>query len=373
MNSLVMRLNRSVKNKPSPQTERRNIVFHRAADYRSCLKQLSAAGITPVKALDSVRLLCCHSDRRISWNRLRSHPSVAFVEKDRKVSAHGMQTSTARAKLVNKARFPWNVVRVKAPPVWPAANFGKGIKVAILDTGIARHPDLKIAGGVNTINGKSFSDDNGHGTHVAGIAAATGKIRIFGVAPKVKLYAVKVLNASGTGFISDIVEGIDWSLSRGIRIMNMSFGLTGESKLLRDAVRRARRRGAVIVASVGNSGTLLKQIDAPARYPETIAVAATTRGNRIASFSSRGRGIDLAAPGVNILSTWLRGTYRRESGTSMSTPHVTGAAALLRGIKRDLSAANVSRKLKKAALPIPGGINAAGSGLLQIAPAARTL
>ncbi|MFC5467842.1 S8 family peptidase [Cohnella suwonensis] len=364
MNALAKTIGQSVKPRPSARTERKNIVFHRDADYRRCLKQLAAAGIVPVKKVDAFRLICCHADKSSDWKALNAHPRVAFAERDRKAKAHDV---------VIPSRIPWNVKRVKAPPQWNTSGFGAGAKIGILDTGIARSPDLTIAGGVNTIGGKSFADDNGHGTHVAGIAAATGRQRIYGVAPKAKLFAVKVLDASGSGFISDIVEGIDWCLSRGIRIMNMSFGLTGDSAILKAAIVKARRRGAVIVASPGNSGTALRRIDAPARYPQTIAVAATTRANRVAFFSSRGKGIDIAAPGVNILSTWLGGTYRRESGTSMSAPHVTGAAALLRAIRPKLTATEVARRIKKAALPIPGGANAVGSGLLQAAPAAAGL
>ncbi|MCD9021277.1 S8 family peptidase [Cohnella silvisoli] len=372
MKALARQLCDSAKRKPSLRTERRNIVLHRKEDYRRCLKQLSIAGIKPVKVVDSLNFICYHADRASNWKQLHGHPRVAYVEKDLKVKSHVIGHSAVKTA-VNKARIPWNVSRVRAPEAWKTANFGSGIKVAIVDTGIARHPDLRIAGGVNTLDGKSFADDNGHGTHVAGITAATGSRRIYGVAPKVKLYAVKVLDATGTGFISDIVEGIDWCLARGIKIMNMSFGLSGDSQLLRDAVRKARSQGAVMIASAGNSGTMLKRIDAPARYPETIAVAATTRGNRVAYFSSRGRGVDIAAPGVHILSTWLGGTYRSESGTSMSSPHVTGAAALLRRINPRLSASEVSQRLKKAALKITGGSNAVGRGLLQIAPAARLL
>ncbi|MFC4599150.1 S8 family peptidase [Cohnella hongkongensis] len=372
MNPLAKQLGLALKRKPTSRTERRNIVFRRAQDYRDCVKQLSAAGIRPLKKVDSMRMICCRCDQGADWKRLSSHPRIALVERDRKVKAHGLALPRLPyAAAIAKSRIPWNVNRVKAPPAWPVAGFGSSVKVAILDTGIARHPDLSIAGGVNTITGKSFADDNGHGTHVAGIAAATGRRKIAGVAPKVELYAVKVLDENGSGYISDIVEGIEWCLARDIRIMNMSFGLAGDSALLRNAIRRAKRRGAVIVASAGNSGSSLPRIDAPARYPEAIAVAATTRGNRAASFSSRGAGIDIAAPGVSILSTWLNGTYRRESGTSMSAPHVTGGAALLRSVRPSLSAAEVARRLKAATLRIPGGKRAVGHGLLQIEPATR--
>ena len=373
MNALARQLSLSVKRRPSSRTERNNIVFRRHRDYVRCLRHLSSVGIRPVKKVDSLRMICCHADQAQDWSALRAHPRIALVEKDRIVKAHGMHPATGRAHAVGGAKTTWNVNRVKAPPIWTAANQGAGVKIAILDTGIARHPGLKIAGGVNTITGKSFADDNGHGTHVAGIAAGTGRGRIYGVAPKAELYAVKVLDKNGVGFVSDIVEGIEWCLARGIRILNMSFGLAGESDVLRNAVKQARRRGAIIVASAGNNGAARKLLDAPARYTETIAVAATTRANRVASFSSRGSGIGIAAPGVNILSAWLNGTYRRESGTSMAAPHVTGTAALLRAIRPQLSSKDFGRAIRMSALRIPGGKNAVGIGLLQAEGAAGTL
>jgi len=371
MNALAKQLGLSVKRKPSAATERRNIVFKRRRDYDRCLRHLASTGVRPVKKVDSLRLICCHADKDHDWTAFAGHPRISHVEKDRVVKAHSTAIAGRRGSKPDLSRIPWNVNRVKAPPLWNASSFGSGVKVGILDTGIARHPDLRVAGGVNTITGKSFADDNGHGTHVAGIAAATGRGRLYGVAPKVDLYAVKVLDKNGAGFVSDIVEGIEWCLARGIRVLNMSFGLAGESEVLRAAVRQAKRRGAVIVASAGNSGALLPRIDAPARYPETIAVAATTRGNKAASFSSRGAGLDIAAPGVNILSTWLNGTYRRESGTSMSAPHVTGAAALLRAVRPKLSATEVRRAIGRSALRLTGGKNAIGSGLLQAEAASK--
>lgn len=178
-------LSRSVRPKAASGTERRIVAFKSADAYRKCLRRLSALGVKPVKSSRALRLICCHADKRQTWCRLKSHPHVAYVEKDVKVSAHGLGTVRAVRTVPRRAavkadcppKAPWNVCRVKSPPVWSRAR-GGGVKIAIIDTGIARHPDLKIAGGVNTIGGASFADDNGHGTHVAGIAAATGRKRI---------------------------------------------------------------------------------------------------------------------------------------------------------------------------------------------------
>ncbi|WP_158629946.1 S8 family peptidase [Cohnella sp. AR92] len=368
-------LSLSVRAKPSPSTERRIVALKGSGDYRKCLQELTSAGIKPVKSSRALRLICCHADKRHRWSRLRKHPRIAYVEKDAKVSAHARfpaskKRLSLRTRQACPVKAPWNVCRVQSPPLWKRTQ-GSGVKVAILDTGIAPHRDLRIAGGTNAIvPGGSFADDNGHGTHVAGIAAATGRGRLYGNAPRAGLYAVKALDRKGEGYISDIVQGIDWCIANGVRVINMSFGMAGDSLALRNALKRARRRGIVLVASAGNSGRFSGGLDAPARYPETIAVAASTRGNLPAFFSSRGRGIAVAAPGVNILSTAKSGHYVRMSGTSMSAPHVTGGAALLRGYAPRLSAAGVARRLRRYALRIPGGGNAVGSGLLQVAPAA---
>lgn len=386
MKSVYSMLAQSAKKNPGVCPVRRIVVLKRKSDYRKCLAVLSKAGIRPVKKSVALRMICCHAKRSGKWRELRNHPGIAYVEQDKKARAHGADSRAAkRSRSAMKGKWtavarsekcppkaPWNVCRVQSPPIWPRTR-GAGVKVGVLDTGIARHPDLRIAGGVNTITGGSFADDNGHGTHVAGIIAATGKGKLLGNAPAARLYAVKVLDRDGAGFISDIVEGIDWCLKRGIKVMNMSFGLSGESRLLRSAIRRARRQGAVISASAGNSGPNNISIDAPARYPETIAVAASTFDNRIASFSSRGKGIDVAAPGVDIDSTWLNGGYKRMSGTSMSSPHVAGCAALLRGLSPSIGAGEVARRFRATARRIPGGVRAAGAGLLQAEPAAKGL
>ncbi|GIO53555.1 S8 family peptidase [Paenibacillus cineris] len=383
MKQLEKLLKKTAVSRPSKTTSRQIVVFKTQQDYRQCLDILNANGIKPVKAVDSHRLICCHFHRSTDMEKIKQHPRIAYVQRDAKVKAHaikpaaaakrgGSNKATKKSVLVDTAKIPWNVSRVKSPELWNQ-TMGRGVKVAIIDTGIAKHPDLCIAGGVNTITGGSFQDDNGHGTHVAGIAAATGRQKIFGNAPKVKLFAVKVLDQNGNGFVSDIVEGIDWCLKRGIKVMNMSFGLTGSgnNKALQDAIKRAAKQGAVISASAGNEGTMFSPlIDAPARYPETIAVAATDRANRVADFSSRGNGISVAAPGVDILSTLPGGTYGKMSGTSMAAPHVTGGAALLRALFPRMRPAEIKRRFEASALQIPGGRQAAGAGLLQVAPAA---
>jgi subtilisin family serine protease len=227
--------------------------------------------------------------------------------------------------------LPWGIDRVDADLVWPTGNNADPVKVAIVDTGISKdHPDLaaNIKGGINTINpSRGWNDDNGHGSHVAGIAAAlNNSIGVVGVGPLVDLYAVKVLNRNGSGFLSDVIEGIQWAVANGSQIINLSLGTSSNIQSMHDAVIAAYNAGVIVVAAAGNNGGAVIY---PAAYPEVIAVSATDTNNQLASFSSRGPEIDLAAPGVSIYSTYKGTGYATLSGTSMAAPHVTGSAALV--------------------------------------------
>lgn len=225
------------------------------------------------------------------------------------------------------------------------------IDVAVIDTGIdKKHPDLNVVGGVNFSTGKitNFNDGNGHGTHVSGtVAALDNSIGVVGVAPGARLWGVRVLDNSGSGFLSDVIAGIDWVTQRAdiIDVANMSLGWTESSgsSAAHDAIRNSVARGVVYVVAAGNSSKDAIGF-APASYDEVITVSAiadsdggggglgplTTYGadDTFASFSNFGSVVDLAAPGVNIFSTLPNGFYGKKSGTSMASPHVAGAAAL---------------------------------------------
>lgn len=226
--------------------------------------------------------------------------------------------------------LPWGVDRIDAEKIWTTTT-GDPIKVAVIDTGIdLRHPDLlsNIKGGYNAINPrKSPNDDNGHGTHVAGtMAAIKNTIGVVGVGPKINLYAVKVLGSSGSGYLSDVIEGLDWAIANGMQVVNMSLGTSSNVLSFKEAIQRVNAAGIVQVAAAGNNGGA---VNYPAAYPEVIAVSAVDNKDKIASWSSRGSEIDLAAPGVSIYSTYRGSTYKTLSGTSMASPHVTGVAALV--------------------------------------------
>ncbi len=259
---------------------------------------------------------------------LKADPRVLRVDDDVIVEALGKTVQVAAGQTL-----PWGIDRVDADLVW-GTTVGDAVKVGVIDTGIElSHPDLaaNIKGGYNAINStRSANDDNGHGTHVAGIiAAANNSIGVVGVGPAIDLYAIKVLSRTGSGYLSDVIEGLNWAVVNGLQIVNMSLGSSSNVQSFADAVVAAKAAGLVMVAAAGNSGAAVSY---PAAYPEVIAVSATDSNNMIASFSSRGPEVDIAAPGVSIYSTYKGKIYKTLSGTSMASPHVAGAAALLMSV-----------------------------------------
>jgi minor extracellular protease Epr len=274
----------------------------------------------------------------------------------------------------------WNLVAVEAPSLWDRVR-GRGVEIAIVDSGIdLHHPGLPhIADGYNAIDpGQPPEDDNGHGTHVAGIAAGDwcgGS----GVAPEATVVPVKVLDSSGSGALSAVVDGLTWCRDRGIPIINMSFGAREYTQTMRAAISALWARGLVIVAAAGNEGPRADTVSFPARWQETMAVAASTADGRIADFSSRGPQVDLAAPGQSIVSTWPGGGTRALSGTSMAAPHVSGGVALLLELGRHLRGASAEPQelvgpVLSSCMPLLGfGAQAQGQGLLQVAAAAGLL
>ncbi|WP_339061114.1 S8 family peptidase [Tepidibacillus marianensis] len=259
------------------------------------------------------------------------------------------------------------IKRIHADEVWPVTQ-GQGVRVGILDTGIAfDHPDLKpnIKGGINILN--RFLppyDHNGHGTHVAGtIGAVNNKIGVVGAAPQVHLYAVKAFNKDGTAKLSDIIKGIDWCVSNKIQIMNMSFGFNEPSSTFQEAINRASQAGLVMIAASGNKGTR-GRLEYPAQFNETISVTSINQDNKISSFSTVGPRVDLAAPGEKIISTWTNNSYRELSGTSMAVAHVTGVAALMMRRYR-LSSDQLRSFLQQSATPIQASSYAQGAGVVN--------
>ncbi len=302
---------------------------------------------------------------------LRGNPNVAYVEPDG--LAYALDGGPA---YVLADTIPWGVDRIDADLVHATGNLGQGVNVGIIDTGIdSDHPDLAVAGGVTFVAGTTtWEDDHGHGTHIAGIAAALANgSGIVGVAPGCSLYAIKVLNAQGSGYWSDVVAGIDWAVANGLQVINMSLGGPTDVTTLREACDNAYAAGLVLVAPTGGSGDAGSgdNVGYPARYDSVIAVAATDASDLRAPFSSTGPSVELAAPGVNIYSTYLGGGYMTMSGTSMACPHVAGVAALVFCANPSFSGADVRWAMDSTAIDLgpPGRDNWYGYGLVY-APAA---
>jgi subtilisin family serine protease len=264
---------------------------------------------------------------------------------------------------------PWGITRVNAPRAWALGFTGRGVRVAVVDTGIAPHIDLpRPVGGASFVPGVgSWHDDNGHGTHVAGTIAARRNGRgVIGVAPRCDLLAVKVLSRSGSGSDTSVANGIVWAANNGARVINLSLGSSAASEPIRRALVYARSRKVAVCAAAGNESdaTTCRPVGYPARDPLCIAVGATTQTNGKAPFSCCGAELDLAAPGVDVLSTWLGNAYRSLRGTSMATPHMAGAAALALQRAPGLDPARLQRHLERTAVPL-GSANQFGRGLVQ--------
>ena len=252
----------------------------------------------------------------------------------------------------SKQPIPWGIGRIDADDVLIDDEANANIKVGVIDTGIdLQHPDLYklVKGGFNAINvRKSYADDNGHGTHVAGIIAALdNSFGVVGVSSAVDLYSIKVLNSQGSGYLSDVIEGLDWAAKNGIQVVNMSLGASSNVPSFEAAVNAAYAKGVVMVAAAGNESG---DVSWPAAYNNVMAVSATDGDNKIAYFSNFGPEIDVAAPGVSIYSTYKGSVYATLSGTSMASPHVAGVAALVLIADGSLSPAEVMARIKATAV-----------------------
>ena len=234
-------------------------------------------------------------------------------------------------------RASWGHERIGATDVEPD---GTGVDIGVLDTGIQTdHCSLSVAGGRNFAGSgppTDYEDRHGHGTHVAGIAAATDNdLGVIGAAPNANLYAVKVLDDEGRGRYSELVAGIDWCMENGVELISMSLGGESESAAVAEAVESATAAGHLVLSAAGNEGNqgdgscAEETMTYPATHEDVLAVAAMDEDDGLASYSSVGAGVDLLAPGTNVTSTFADNEYAEASGTSMACPFVTGVAALV--------------------------------------------
>jgi thermitase len=254
-----------------------------------------------------------------------SNARVAFAEPDFMAEALGSPDDPGFGN-------QWGMVKIQAPQAWDVTTGSPTINIAILDTGVdLDHPDLanKIIKDINFSDSPTVDDVYGHGTHVAGIAAASTNngIGVAGLGYTVTIMNVKVLDDTGYGAYSWIASGIIWAVDNGAKIINMSLGGSFASSTLEAAINYAWSKGVVVVAAAGNNGNSAPFY--PAYYTNCIAVAGTDSLDRLASWSNYGDWVDVAAPGVSIYSTLINNGYGYKSGTSMASPHVAGLAALV--------------------------------------------
>ena len=309
---------------------------------------------------------------------LRNRPDVRYIEEE--------GTWEAIDHTDGDQTLPWGIDRVDAEVVHHNGETGDGAAIAIIDTGINDdHLDLET----NVKEGKAFvecgnrsctgepcldtsncnhlwSDDNDHGTHCAGIADAVDNSEgVVGVSTEATLHAVKVLDCHGCGYLSDVAAGIEWTADQGHEVGSMSLG-GSESSTVKDACQYAYEEGVLLVAAAGNDGSCTDCVSYPAAYEEVMAISATSEDDSLASFSSTGPEIELAAPGEDVYSTVIGG-YDTFSGTSMACPHVSGAGGQLMG--NGYTNTEARDRLKSTAENIGLSDNEQGEGLLDVAAA----
>lgn len=302
---------------------------------------------------------------------LRQLPEVEYVQQDETVAIDGQVAD-------------WGVKKTKATDMHVRGVTGKGVKIAILDTGIdTKHPDLHVSGGACLLSYcPTYNDDNGHGTHVAGIIAAkNNRIGVLGVAPEASIYAVKVLNRFGEGTVSTVLAGIEWAIQNHMDIINLSLATPEGSPVLKEAIDKAYQKGILIVAATGNNGNrngIGDTVEYPAKYDSVIGVSAVNKNNVRIAYSATGPAVEVAAPGEDIYSTVPVAYdsdsnpdgYTWMSGTSMAAPFVSGILALYKQQYPDKTNVELRQMLRANALDLgaPGKDNWYGYGLVQAKP-----
>jgi len=324
----------------------------------------------------SVRMSSVVGNAATAADRLARNRAVAWAEPD--MVYHQTAADPLRSS-------QWGLDSIHAERGWLlggalSSPSPTGVPIGIVDTGAnIHHEDLKgriracAAAASGRVREGSCNDTDGHGTHVAGIAAAnTGNgVGISGVGANSPLIICRALSGKGDGSTSDVAACVTWAASKGARVINLSLG-GPDSKALHAAVKAVTSAGTLVVASAGNGGP--SDTSWPAAYPEVVSVAASDQRGRRADFSSTNRDVEITAPGVGILSLKAGGGYIRMSGTSMAAPAITGAAALLWAIVKTPSVAAVRRALDRSTHDLgPRGRDSSyGFGLFDFALAASS-
>lgn len=283
--------------------------------------------------------------------RLKSDPRVASIEPDGTMEA----TVVPRDPQWGKA---WGPKLVHAPAAWSLTTGKTSTVIGVVDTGVdPRQPDLRgrVLRGYDFVgNDANARDDNGHGTAVAGVAAATANngVGIAGMCWQCRILPVKVLNAKGVGSHSSVAAGIVWATKHGADVINLSLAGPSDANVIHDAVNFALRHGVIVVAAAGNEGT--KRHFYPAAYPGVISVGATTSSDKLYSWSNRGTWVKVTAPGCAYTGSTSPVRWSWWCGTSFATPVVAGTAALIKSLTPGLSRSAVERTLMRSTVRVRG-------------------
>ena len=308
---------------------------------------LSAHGGEEAKTISGVETRVVEVPRQTALKLLqvlKNRSEVEYAEAD--ATAHAF-ASTNDPYFTNGSQ--WYLSKIQAPNAWDVSTGAPEVVVAVLDTGVrASHPDLAgkvLAGWDFADNDSDPTDENGHGTAVAGlIGAASGNgTGMASVAWKTAILPVRVLGKDGSGSHSDIADGIVWAADQGADVINLSLGGTGSSSTLQNAINYAWSKGVVIIAAAGNNGDSVPCY--PGACTNVVAVSATNSSDARTSWSNYGSYIDIAAPGANILSLSGTSGYEAMDGTSFSSPLTAGVVALMRAANPALSNANIVNAL----------------------------
>ncbi|HXH84077.1 MAG TPA: S8 family serine peptidase, partial [Candidatus Tectomicrobia bacterium] len=289
----------------------------------------------PAHALEKVKQALSH------------RPEVEFVEEN---AILPLQQLTDDPRLAEQ----WHHFKIGAIQAWDVTPGDGAVIIAILDSGVdAAHPDLasRLVAGYSPYDGTTNTSDHfGHGTKVAGTAAAAGDnaTGVAGVAWNTRIMPIRVSDTSGYAYYSTIASGITWAVDRGARVLNISINGVAASSSITSAARYAVSKGAVVVAAAGNCGC----VESTASNPYLISVSATTSTDSVASWSSRGDHVDVAAPGSGILTTTRGGGYGSVSGTSFASPVTAGVVALMLSANPGLQPSEVEQILKATALDL---------------------
>jgi thermitase len=269
-------------------------------------------------------------------------------------------------------QYQWNLPTIQTEEGWQLSQGNKNVVIAVIDSGVdLDHPDLihRLKKGYNVLADNALpEDDNGHGTHVAGIIASETNNRegVAGITWFNQIMPIKALNSEGYGSSFDVAKGIIWAVDHGARIINLSLGNYQPSELLQEAVRYAYEQDVVIIAASGNDHS--SQPSYPAAYPEVLSVGAINPDGSRAEFSNYGNYLDVVAPGTGIPSTFVHHRYAALSGTSMAAPHVAALAGLIRSLNPELSNMEVMNIINRSTIDLgtSGKDQFFGNGLINI-------